>query len=121
MAATFTLLKSTPYTASYLISHVPGADLDYTGADFTALAAGPYRTQIAKWLGALDRLNLESAAYPQVKKRIRVYRVSGQSTEEVEPATYTLAWTANGMTATLSSEGTANLVIEIRLIHSSRR
>ncbi len=129
-AATFTLLKSTPYTATYLIAGDGTGDagtLDYSNAPtYAALRPGPYKTQIRKWLGSLGVLNVDDATPGTAfrKRRIRVYRVAGQAAAEGDPSgAYTLQWVANGLQAVgIANDGGAlNVVIEIRLIHSSRR
>lgn len=126
MAATWTLLKSAPHSAVYRISSADGNPgvLNYAGADFTALVPGPYKSQIQKWLGSLDGCNLDSASTNVAqRRRFRIYRVGGQPAPDgvVSEVPLTLAWTANGISATLSTEVPIAILIEIRLIHSSRR
>jgi hypothetical protein len=129
-APTITLIKSTQYTAVYrIVSAVPTVDpalIDYSDAPtLAALVPGPYRYQVKKMLGSLAALNLDST--DRRARRIRIYRVMGIGTEELDPAVddnYIITWVANGLQVTLGTaaeSGPQNLFIEIRFIHSSRR
>lgn len=130
MAATWTLLKSTPYSACYDVGGedaAPGV-LDYSNPlVLGALVPGPYRTYITKSLGALDHLNLDANTIgDRRKRRVRIYRVGGNAGngEAIAPGSnFTLAWVANGLTATVAGgEGNPQgMLIEIRFVHSSRR
>jgi hypothetical protein len=96
------------------------ATIDYTSAPvLAALVAGPYRYQIEKNLGALTIFNIDNA--DKRSGRVRIYRVSGSGISEGEPSTYTVVWVANGLKITLPAEENVTLLLEIRLIHSSRR
>jgi hypothetical protein len=131
MPATFTLLKSTPYTACYLVEAGDGnpGTLDYSSAPRIAeLHPGPYRTFMERNVGDLAALNLDAGAWNAAgKRRIRIFHVSGSapagnSELHPTPATYTLAWIANGLQAVLPhAESAWRILIEIRFIHSARR
>jgi hypothetical protein len=129
--ATIIRIKSTPYTAVYLAAS-NGTDptpvvIDYANdpGRLPELVAGPLHYEIAKWLGQLQRYNLDLARSP----RIRIYRVGGLTGfQELEPqGAYTLVWVANGLQIMLPGDAGAepdppsNLLFEIRFIHSARR
>jgi hypothetical protein len=135
MPATFTLVKSTPYSVVYRVDG--GADgtegtLDYTSAPkLTELVAGPYRYYIVRGLSGfgfggsvnqLAKLNLDGALVGPA--RVRIHLITGMNLSNDLPETLTLKWTATGLSATFpgsTGETPQSLLIEIRFRHSSLR
>jgi hypothetical protein len=126
MATTATCIKSTPYSAVYRLTTngvgVGSITIDYsTAPDIGVLVPGPYKYQIKKMLGALDKLNLDTVNTDPRSRRVRIYTVSGFITTETPSGHYTIEWVPNGLQVALIDEAPADLLIEVRFIHSSRR
>ena len=132
MATSWKFIKATPYTAVYRINGGPIGQggpgiVDYTDAPTLAnLVPGPLKTEITRRLGSLNALNLYLNS-----SRVRITYVDGIADPDglwmtMRQGAQTIAWTGNGLTATLQAvpgaEGAAdNIYVEIKFQHSRKR
>lgn len=123
MPATFTLLKATPYSASYIVDGGDGSEgiLDYSGPAFLDLVSGPLRTTVRRRLGSLGSLDLTSGTGSPVS----IYFPTGVNQTYSTSFNHLIHWVANGLSVTLSDsaggEFTTKTIIEIRFRHSRER
>ena len=119
MATALTGQKTTPHSASFLLTSDNGAQTayDYTASMTGFFARGPLRTLLGRLnaAGALDTLNTNGSR----SRLVRIRRIEGSTVVQTSPATKTVVWTANGLTVAAAAGSVSQ--IEIRLADSPER
>ena len=124
-SASWTFLKGTPYTAVYRVDGGSTLALPFNPTMRGQLHEGPLKAELARLAAVND---LESLNLDDENRRVRIYFVSaldGNYTQTMPGGNaFYLSWTATGLIfggGYDAESGAAQLLIEIRFIHSAKR